>query len=144
MTEHEWDINWRGKFVYCKNTSTCGAIMTFEEVNRRLNEYAELKLAVQAAIEYFTDGITSKEQYDAYLRFVDAAQPFFVVAAQEQASVLRRPYTQLAGTRKPIIGGTEITADEQFANSLSKRTDPLTDDEKRKALLTTEEQEVEP
>ena len=41
-------------------------------------ENAALKLAVQAAIEYFTDGITSKEQYDAYLRFVDAAQPFFV------------------------------------------------------------------
>ena len=78
-------------------------------------ENAELKLAVQAAIDYFTDGITSKEQYDAYLRFVDAAQPFFVVAmaAQEEASFLRRPYTQLAGTRKPIIGGTELTAEEQ-------------------------------
>jgi len=33
--------------------------------------------------------------------------------AEEQASVLRRPYTQLAGTRKPMIGGTEITAEEQ-------------------------------
>ena len=31
----------------------------------------------------------------------------------EQASVLRRPDTQLAGTRKPMIGGTEITAEEQ-------------------------------
>jgi len=40
-------------------------------------ERDKLKLAVQAAIDYFTDGITSKEQYDAYLRFVDAAQPFF-------------------------------------------------------------------
>ena len=40
-------------------------------------ENAALKLAVQAAIDYFTDGITSKEQYDAYLRFVDVAQPFF-------------------------------------------------------------------
>lgn len=49
-------------------------------------ENAALKRAVQAAIDYFTDGITSKEQYDAYLRFVDAAQPFFVVAmaAEEQ------------------------------------------------------------
>ena len=36
-----------------------------------------------------------------------------LLATQEQASVLRRPYTQLAGTRKPMIGGTEITAEEQ-------------------------------
>jgi len=47
-------------------------------------ENAELKQAVLAAIEYFTDGNTSKEQYDAYLRFVDAAQPFFIGATQEQ------------------------------------------------------------
>ena len=40
-------------------------------------ENATLRQAVQAAIDYFTDGITSKEQYDAYLKFVDAAQPFF-------------------------------------------------------------------
>ena len=36
-----------------------------------------------------------------------------LLTAEEQASVLRRPYTQLAGTRKPMIGGTEITAEEQ-------------------------------
>ena len=30
----------------------------------------------------------------------------------------------------------EESAEEQFANSLSKRTDPLTGDEKREALLT--------
>jgi len=52
-------------------------LTSFLEANA---ENATLKLAVQAAIDYFTDGITSKEQYDAYLRFVDAAQPFFVVA----------------------------------------------------------------
>jgi len=47
------------------------------EVAQLEEENAALKRAVQAAIDYFTDGITSKEQYDAYLRFVDAAQPFF-------------------------------------------------------------------
>jgi len=50
-------------------------------------ENAALKLAVQAAIEYFTDGIDNKEQYDAYLRFVDAVQPFFVVATHEQGLI---------------------------------------------------------
>jgi len=38
---------------------------------------------------------------------------YTLLTAEEQASVLRRPYTQLAGTRKPMIGGTEITAEEQ-------------------------------
>ena len=50
------------------------------------DENATLKLAVQAAIDYFTDGITSKEQYDAYLRFVDAAQPFFDASRNTQES----------------------------------------------------------
>ena len=62
------------------------------EVLRKANhdfveENAALKLAVQAAIDYFEDGTTSKEQYDAYQRFVDAAQPFFVVATHEQGLI---------------------------------------------------------
>jgi len=70
MTEHmhEWDINWRGKFVYCKNTSTCGAIMTFEEVNRRLNATERLSagtaLFVQTLIpEQFMEQILALRAY---------------------------------------------------------------------------------
>ena len=53
-----------------------------DEVAQLEEENEELKTAVQAAIDYFTDGIDNEEQYDAYLRFVDAAQPFFVVAGE--------------------------------------------------------------
>ena len=40
--KHEWCISWRNKTVYCKYTSTCGAVMVFEEVDRRLNACEEL------------------------------------------------------------------------------------------------------
>ena len=37
---------------------------------------AQLEATVQAAVDYFEDGITSKEQLAAYGRFVEAVQPF--------------------------------------------------------------------
>ena len=49
-----------------------------------------------------------REEFPVLAQDIDA-----LLTAEEQASVLRRPYTQLAGTRKPMIGGTEITAEEQ-------------------------------
>jgi len=84
--EHKWGIASRNGYeakFRCKFWD-CAETLTPEQIETMLNEHAaleaknaELKEAVQAAIDYFTDGITSKEQYDAYLRFVDAAQPFF-------------------------------------------------------------------
>ena len=46
-------------------------------INLLAFEKEQLEAMVQAAVDYFEDGITSKEQYDAYLRFVDVVQPFF-------------------------------------------------------------------
>ena len=40
------------------------------------NEIAQLEEIVQAAVDYFEDGITNKEQYAAYERFVSAVQPW--------------------------------------------------------------------
>ena len=71
----EWHID--GRDIFIQEWETL-AELTVKQAEAMLNEHAMLKQAIQAAIEYFTDGKTSKEQYDAYLRFVDAAQPFFV------------------------------------------------------------------
>jgi len=65
----------------------CAAFIHWTEKARReyvkniLNENAALKRATQAAIDYFEDGITNKEQYAAHERFVEAIQPSL---AQEQ------------------------------------------------------------
>ena len=40
-------------------------------------DVAQLEAIVQAATDYFEDGITNKEQYAAYERFVVAVQPWF-------------------------------------------------------------------
>ena len=41
------------------------------------SKVAQLEKIVQAAVDYFEDGITNKEQYAAYKRFVSAVQPWF-------------------------------------------------------------------
>ena len=41
------------------------------------DEVAQLEEIAQAAVDYFEDGITNKEQYAAYERFVVAVQPWF-------------------------------------------------------------------
>jgi len=80
LLSHLVDVELERDIAMSENQRLTKHVEDYEEEN------AALKRAVQAAIDYFTDGITSKEQYDAYLRFVDAAQPFFVVAmaAEEQ------------------------------------------------------------
>lgn len=40
----------------------------------------QLEEAVQAALDYFEDGATNKEQYRAYERFVDAVQSYLAGA----------------------------------------------------------------
>ena len=77
---HEWSTKYTKRFYadgvewFCIH---CHETLPWPDAKSMVNEHATLKQAIQAAIEYFTDGKTSKEQYDAYLRFVDAAQPFF-------------------------------------------------------------------
>ena len=51
-----------------------------------LDDCAQLETAVQAAVDYFEDGITNKEQYRAYERFVEAVQPYLTGDNDEKHS----------------------------------------------------------
>jgi len=82
--QKEYDEN-KQDYLACYLLTAISEITRLREIRanwmvgwgKQKTENATLRQAVQAAIDYFTDGITSKEQYDAYLKFVDAAQPFF-------------------------------------------------------------------
>ena len=112
MTEHvhEWiprALDWGHIDGVCCNVFGCGAQINNKEMNRRINEYEALKRIyrrIQAA-----DHCNLKLPVAMAIAMAEMT----ALLAEEQASVLRRPYTQLAGTRKPMIGGTEITAEEQ-------------------------------
>ena len=68
---------------------------------------------------------------DDYMRLREAILEFFLIICKELR--IDEAVKQLDALL------TKESAEKQFARSLSKRTDPLTDDEKRTALLTGDE-----